>query len=123
LCQYNVGGSESFTTICASNDGYELKTVTTENFKGKEFRIEMAVFKINIAFATNKTWAASLDDENPEERRLGNKKCEPGDQETCCAGNGGSDKKENDAERPRLRTRPSFTTGITSSKTLINDRR
>lgn len=105
MCQYNVGGSESFTAVCAFNDGYELKTVTARNFKGTKFSIEMAVFKMDIVVATNRSWAASLDDESPEERRLGNKagkgdkKCSPGDQEECCMANGASGKKEFDTTK------------------------
>lgn len=81
--------------------GYEVETVTTKDFDGTNVEIEMAVFKMDIIFATNRAWAASLDDERPEERRLGNKagkrnKCTQEDQETCCAANAASDKKDDD---------------------------
>ncbi|KAL3772691.1 hypothetical protein ACHAWO_003363 [Cyclotella atomus] len=110
--QYNVGGSESFTPLCAFDDGYNLETVTTKDKKGTEFKIEMAVFKMDIVFATNKTWADSLDDESPEERSLirgkagkndeqgdQDDKCEQGEQQTCCAALGVVDKKKNDDKR------------------------
>ena len=67
--------------------------MAAENITGTVYDIKMVVFKMDILFATNKTWADSLDDESPEERQLGSK---VGKEKCGHSGNGASGKKEND---------------------------
>ena len=80
----NIGGPETFTPICAFNDGYALHSEVATSDDGSQTTIRTAAFKMNFIFVTNTSWFNETSGSPNVQRRLA--KCsQQGQQECCCA--------------------------------------
>jgi hypothetical protein len=83
LLQDNLGNSESFSVVCAFNDGYVLHE-QVKNETGDV--IETASFKMDLVFVTNKTWSASFNETQSDSNAPGRllSKAGKGGKDTVC---------------------------------------
>jgi hypothetical protein len=78
--QDNLGSPESFSVVCAFNDGYELYEEVSEHIK-------TAAMKMDLVFVTNKTWSDSFNETMSTLTTKAGTTCSGGDQAKCCTAN------------------------------------